>query len=69
VSRQRGCDSERKDGGWWDWRVAVTDLTGGVDDVALIFGTFVVDALREGAFYGRVIGFDKVVVDELYDQG
>ena len=47
----------------------VTDLTGGVDDVALILGAFVVDALGEGAFYGRVIGFDEVVVDELDDQG
>lgn len=49
--------------------MAVTDLTGGVDDVALVFGALVADALRECAFYGRVIGFDKVVVDELDDQG
>jgi hypothetical protein len=29
----------------------------------------VVDALREGAFYGRVIRLDEVIVDELDDQG
>lgn len=51
------------------WRVAVTDLTGSVDDVALILGTLVVDALGEGTFYGWVIRFDKVIVDELDDQG
>lgn len=47
----------------------MTYLTGSVDDVALVFGALVVDALGEGAFYGRVIGFDKVVVDEFDDQG
>ena len=47
----------------------MADLTGGVDDVALILGAFVVDVLGEGAFDSRVIGFDKVVVDELDDQG
>ena len=54
----------RKDKGW-----GMTYLTGSVDDVALVFGALVVDALGEGAFYGRVIGFDKVVVDEFDDQG
>ena len=51
------------------WRKTVTDLTGSVDDVALILGALVADTLGEGAFYGRIIGFDKVVVDELDDQG
>ena len=43
-------------------------MTGGVDDVALVLGALVVDALGEGAFDGRIIGVDKVVVDELDDQ-
>lgn len=47
----------------------MTDLTGSVDDVALVFGALVVDVLGEGAFDGRVIRLDKVVVDELDDQG
>ena len=53
----------------WRCMIVVTDLTGGVDDVALVLGAFVVDVLGEGAFDGRVIGLDKVVVDELDDQG
>ena len=65
------CCARQKEGGrgWWRCRIVVTDLTGGVDDVALVLGAFVVDVLGEGAFDGRVIGLDKVVVDELDDQG
>lgn len=40
-----GVKARGKDIGWWRWRVAVTDLTGGVDDIALIFGAPVLDAL------------------------
>ena len=46
----------------------MTYLTGSVDDVALVFGAFMVDTLREGAFDGRIVGVDEVVVDELDDQ-
>jgi len=55
--------------GWWRWRIVETYLTGSVDDVALVLGALVVDTLGEGAFDGGVIGVDKVVVDELDDQG
>ena len=46
----------------------MTDLTGGINDVALILGTHVLDVLGEGALNGRIIGFDEVVLDELDDQ-
>ena len=55
--------------GWWRWRIVETYLTGSVNDVALVLGALVVYTLGEGAFDGRVIGIDKVVVDELDDQG
>jgi hypothetical protein len=45
-----------------------TDLTGGVDDVAVIVDTVVVDALREGILDCWVIRLDEMVLDELYDE-
>jgi hypothetical protein len=45
-----------------------TDLTGGVDDVAVIVDTVVVDALREGVLDCWVIRLDEMVLDELYDE-
>ena len=60
--------SNRNGRRWRRWRVVGTDLTGSVDDVALVLGTLVVDALGEGAFDGGVVGLDEVVVDELDDQ-
>lgn len=65
----RGARQTEGERGWWRCRISVTDLTGGVDDVALILGALVVDALGECAFDGRVVGLDEVVVDELDDQG
>ena len=67
VSMLRASKVESR--GWWRWRIVETYLTGCVDDVALVLGALVVDALGEGAFDGGVIGLDKVVVDELDDQG
>jgi hypothetical protein len=64
-----GARQNEGEGGWWRSRIVVTDLTGGVDDVALILCALVVNVLGEGAFDGGVIGLDKVVVNELDDQG
>ena len=43
-------------------------LASGVDDVAVILDTIVVNCLLESGLDGRVIGFDEVVVDELNDE-
>ena len=67
VSMLRASKVESR--GWWRWRIVETYLTGSVNDVALVLGALVVYTLGEGAFDGRVIGIDKVVVDELDDQG
>lgn len=65
----RGARQREGEEGWWRCRIVETYLTGSVDDVAVVLGALVVDALGEGAFDGGVIGLDKVVVDKLDDQG
>lgn len=57
LKRQVGCGREKN-----------TDLTGGVNDVTIILDPLIVDALREMALDGGVIGLDKVVLNELNDE-
>ncbi len=46
-----------------------TNLTGRVDDVAVIFDALVSDTLGEGILDGRVVRVDELVLGELYDEG
>lgn len=40
-----------------------------VNDIAIVFDAIMLDALLESGFYCRVVGFNKVILDELDDQG
>ena len=46
-----------------------TDLAGSVNYIAVVLDALVVDALGEGALDGRIIRFNEMVLDVLYNEG
>jgi len=48
--------------------VVFSDLPRCIDYVAVVLDAIVVDALLKSGFYCRIVGLDKVVLDELDDK-
>jgi hypothetical protein len=45
-----------------------THLASRINDVTFVLSALVLDALGEGGLDGRIIRFDEVIFDELYDK-
>jgi hypothetical protein len=46
----------------------MSHLPGCIDNVTVVLDTIVVDTLLKSGLYCRIVGFDKVILDELYDK-